>query len=131
MKKNLLALSVIVITIILFSCNTPCQKQDSLTGKWERTVVDSVTTNYVLELTEDYEWKYFKDGELLEEGPFAIEDNIFIMKHAEEEHSHEGDDHDHAHEHADDHKYEYSLNEEKTELSFITEEKTTVFTKVK
>jgi len=129
MKKILLSISVILISVILFSCNPPCQKQDSLTGKWERTVVDSVSTTYTLELTEDYEWKYYKGEELLEEGPFAIEENIFIMKHAVEEHSHEGDDH--AHEHADDHKYEFSLNEEKTELSFITEEKTTVFTKVK
>ncbi len=131
MKKILLSLSVFLITIILFSCNAPCQKEDHLTGKWERTVVDSVTTTYTLELTEDYNWKYYKDGELLEEGPFAVEENIFIMKHAEEEHAHEGDDHAHEHEHADDHKYEYSLNEEKTELSFITEEKTSVFTKVK
>jgi hypothetical protein len=129
MKKILLSLSVILITVILFSCNTECKKHEGLIGKWERTVVDSVSTTYILEITENHEWKYFKGEELLEEGPFAVEENIFIMKHAEEEHSHEGDDHAHAH--ADDHKYEYSLNEEKTELSFTSEEKTSVFTKVK
>ncbi|MCK5028838.1 MAG: hypothetical protein KAR57_04335, partial [Bacteroidales bacterium] len=94
-------------------------------GKWQRADVDTIS--YVLEITENHEWKYYKNEELLEEGPFAVEENIFIMKHAEEEHAHEGDDHAHA----DDHKYEYSLNEENTELSFISEEKTSVFTKMK
>ncbi len=129
MKKFYLVLSVVFISVIIFSCNSECKKHEALVGKWERTVNDSVTITYVLEITENHEWKYFKDGELLEEGPFAVEENIFIMKHAEEEHSHEGDDHDQAH--ADDHKYEFSLNEENTELSFISEEKTTVFKKKK
>ena len=129
MKKLFLTLSIILTTIVFFSCNTPCEKNNALVGKWERTLVDSVSTTYMLEITENQEWKYFKGEELLEEGPFTIEENIFIMKHAVEEHSHEGEDHEH--EHADEHKYEYSLNEDQTELSFITEEKTTVFTKVK
>ena len=127
MKKIFLFLSVILISVIIFSCNSECKKHEDIIGKWQRADVDTIS--YVLEITENHEWKYYKNEELLEEGPFAVEENIFIMKHAAEEHDHEGDDHDHAH--AEDHKYEFSLNEDKTELSFSNEGKTTVFKKIK
>ena len=130
MKKTLLFVSVILFTAIIYSCNTPCKKPASLVGEWEFAKNDS--TIIILELAEDQTWKVFKNDELGEEGTYAIEENIFIMKHKVEEHDHgHGEEHDDHHAHPEDHRYEFALNENKTELSLISEEKTTLFKKIK
>lgn len=126
MKKAILLLSAVFV-IAMLSCNTTSQ-QDYLVGKWEKEGSDSIS--YVLELTENQEWKYYKNDVLAEEGTYVLENNTFIMKHAvvEHDHDHEGDHHEHAH--PEDHKYQFALNEDYSMLSFITEDKTSKFIKL-
>ncbi len=133
MKKTFLSLSIISVVMLLFACNFNKKEQASpLVGKWEKANTDSIS--YVLELTADHAWKYYQDNELLEEGTFAIEGDKFIMKHAEEEdHGHEhgdGEEHEHQHKHADDHVYNYTLNNDKSELTLMHGDKSSVFKKL-
>lgn len=129
MKRTVLFLSVVLISIAFFSCNSGSKMQNDLIGKWQNTKTDTI--DYILEIGENHVWKYYKNDELLEEGTFEINENMFIMKHVvpEHDHSHEGDDHSHAH--PEDHKYEFKLNEDKSELSFVSEGKTSVFKRIK
>ncbi len=128
MKRTILFLSV-VIAIIFFSCNSVGKKHNDLIGKWQNTKADTV--NYFLKISEDYAWEYYKNDELLEEGTFEVNENIFIMKHAVPAHSHSHEGNDRSHAHTEDHRYEFKLNDDKSELSFMSEGKTSVFKRIK
>ncbi len=129
MRRTVLFLFVVLISIAFFSCNSGSKKQNDLTGKWQNTKTDTI--DYILEIGENHVWKYYKNDELLEKGTFEINENMFIMKHVvpEHDHSHEGGDHSHAH--PEDHRYEFKLNENKSELNFMSEGKTSVFKRIK
>lgn len=125
MKKFKLT-SVILIAIVgfLFSCTVA---KNDLAGKWEKE--NTPDMKLVLEITTDNSWNYFKNDTLVEKGTLEIKGDDFIMKHAHEEHSHAEGAH-HSHDKPADHVYKFSLNEDKNELSFITDKKTTVYKKV-
>lgn len=128
MKKSILAVFYVTVLGLMLACNSSNKSSNDLVGKWEKA--NSQDVRLVLEISSDNLWYYFKNDTLLEKGMLEIEDDKFIMKHAVEEHSH-ADGGSHEHEAPEDHKYKYSLNEEKNELSIISHEKTTIYKKLK
>ena len=68
----------------MIGCTSNKSDNESFVGKWKRETSDQ--TNLVLELTSANEWKYYKEGEMVEEGTFVIDGTKFIMKHKAEEH---------------------------------------------
>lgn len=130
MKKSILH-SVIVMALLamIVGCN-PVKKADvsDLAGKWQRIGVDTISL--VLDVTADGVWKYYKDNELLEKGTLEINADQMIMKHDVEEHAHDESGEAHDHQHPEDHIYKFALNEDKTELSIISEKSTTVYRKL-
>lgn len=127
MKKPIIAsvLFVVVLGVIL-SCNSNRNvNSNPLVGKWQKANVDSV--RFVLEVTADNAWNYYKNDSLLEKGSLEIINDKFIMKHAEEAHN---ETTQHEHNKPDNHEYKFSLNADKTELSIISETKTSIYKKV-
>ncbi len=149
MKQFISTSLLVALLALIISCNSETKNEtdtDSETkteikaetkieikdfaGKWKKANVDSMTL--VVEFTAEKEWNYFKNDTLVEKGTFEITEDMFIMKHAEEEHSHEGHEHKDGEEHKkrEDHKYNFSLNAEKNELSLTHGEKTSVYNKL-
>ena len=75
------------------------------------------------------EWKYYKEGEMVEEGTFVIEGTKFIMKHKPEEHTHE-DGTVHTHEASPDHVYEFQVSSDKKQMKLMHGNQTSVYNKL-
>ena len=131
MKNLFLKITLLSAVLVLsFGCENVVH---NVVGKWERVTDEEVKP--ILEFTRNGNWNYFKNDSLVEEGTFKIDAEEIILKHHVPEHSHdhsEGEhaDQDHEHSHPEDHVLKYTLNEDKTELSLISEEKTSVYKKI-
>lgn len=128
MKKAFLFLSVFLICGSIGCTNSKSENMKSLVGKWQRETGDQ--TSLVLELTSQGEWKYHRDGEMIEEGTFVVEGSKFILKHKASAHQNDdGTTHTHDHETAPDHVYEFSLNSDKNQLELMHGDQTSVYIK--
>lgn len=119
MKKLIWCLSLILI-LGLIGCAGEKSEGDSFVGKWKLERTDDA--DMVLELTAANEWKFYRDGEMVEEGTFTVEGTTFTMKHA---HGHDG-----GSAHAHDHVYEFSLSSDNKQMKLMSGDRTSVYNKL-
>lgn len=125
MKKAINSLLVVIAVVICFACNS-LKDKDILVGKWERVGTDSLSL--VIEFNDDNAWLYFKNGELVEDGTYLLQNKKLILKHTVDERDHDHD-HSHDHKHPEDHIYDYSFSKDSTELILGMGDKTSTYKK--
>ena len=114
MKKLVHFLSILIIIVLLSSCNL--FNNNTLSGKWEHTN-STASESFVLELSSTT-WTYYKNSAVLEKGILETDGNQLIMGHEAEE----GTDHDHAA-----HAYTWNLNDVKDTLTLVHDDTKSVF----
>ncbi len=108
MKSLFKVLAILFVTVTIASSCATKTDSERMIGKWQNSANPDV--KITVEFTKDNHWMFYKNGELLEKGIFALKDGHIVLKHAEEEHAHENCNHEHKQ--PEDHMMDYVFESE-------------------
>jgi len=93
MKSLFKILAVLFVTVIVTSSCASKTDSELIIGKWQNS--GSSDVKIVVEFTNDMQWLFYKNENLLEKGIFELKEGHIILKHPKEEHGHENCNHKH------------------------------------